>query len=133
MGALLVAALGRFRSRGKLWSINSILMPISMIFFAYMVWLLPSLFVMAVMGFAFMVMSNLSNAMVQTRIADEMRGRVMGVYTFFFFGAMPLGSLIAGWAANAIGEPLTVIISALILLVFALWVIWQQPALRAME
>ena len=76
---------------------------------------------------------NVTMAMVQTRISDEMRGRVMGIYTFFFFGAFPLGSLIAGWAATRIGEPLTVTISAAILLVFAGWVAWRQPALQAME
>jgi MFS family permease len=80
-----------------------------------------------------MVIVNLSNAMVQTRITDEMRGRVMGVYTFFFFGAMPVGSLIAGWSAEVIGEPLTVVISAVILLLFAVWVLWRQPTMRQME
>ncbi len=133
VAALMIASLGRFRWRGKLWSANSLLLPISMIVFALMTWLIPSLIAMAFMGFAFMVIVNLSNAMVQTRIADEMRGRVMGVYTFFFFGAMPVGSLIAGWSAEAIGEPLTVIISAVILLIFALWVFWRQPAMRQME
>ncbi len=133
IGALMIAALGRMRFHGKLWTINSILLPISMIIFAFMQWMIPSLLAMALMGFAFMMIVNLSNSMVQTRIADEMRGRVMGVYTLFFFGAMPLGSLISGWTADIIGEPLTVIISALILLVFAVWVIWQRPALRAME
>ena len=133
IAALTIAALGRFRFRGKVWTINSILLPISMIMFAFMTWLIPSLIAIAAMGFTFMMIVNLSNAMVQTRITDEMRGRVMGVYTFFFFGAFPIGSLIAGWSADAIGEPLTVIISAVILLVFALWVIWRQPAMRAME
>ncbi len=133
MAALTIASLGRFRFRGKIWTVNSILLPIAMIIFAFMTWLIPALFAMAVMGFAFMMIVNLSNAMVQTRIADEMRGRVMGVYTFFFFGAIPIGSLISGWAADVIGEPLTVMISAAILLVFAVWVIWRQPALRAME
>jgi MFS family permease len=133
IGALLIASLGRFRARGKLWSANSLLLPISMIVFALMTWLIPSLIAMAVMGFTFMVIVNLSNAMVQVRIADEMRGRVMGVYTFFFFGAMPIGSLIAGWAAEIIGEPMTVMISAAILLLFALWVYWRRPALRMME
>lgn len=133
IGALLIAALGRIRFRGKVWTINSILLPIMMIVFAYMHWLIPSLIAMAAMGFTFMMIVNLSNAMVQTRISDEMRGRVMGIYTFFFFGAIPLGSLISGWSAEAIGEPLTVIISAAILLVFALWVLWRQPAFRAME
>jgi MFS family permease len=133
IGALTIAALGRIRFRGKVWTVNSLIMPIMMVVFAYMHWLIPSLLAMAAMGFSFMMIVNLSNAMVQTRIPDEMRGRVMGIYTFFFFGAIPLGSLIAGWAADIIGEPLTVIISAVILLVFALWVIWRQPALRAME
>jgi predicted MFS family arabinose efflux permease len=133
LGALIIAALGRIRFRGKIWTINSILMPIMMVVFAYMHWLIPSLLAMAAMGFTFMMIVNLSNAMVQTRIADEMRGRVMGIYTFFFFGAIPLGSLLSGWAADIIGEPRTVIACAIILLVFALWVIWRQPALRAME
>ncbi|MFZ0532275.1 MAG: MFS transporter [Anaerolineales bacterium] len=133
IGALIIAALGRIRFRGKVWTINSIIMPIMMVVFAYMHWLIPSLLAMAAMGFTFMMIVNLSNAMVQTRIPDEMRGRVMGIYAFFFFGAIPLGSLISGWAAEIIGEPLTVIISAIILMVFALWVIWRQPALRAME
>jgi MFS family permease len=133
IGALFIAALGRIRFRGKVWTINSIIMPIMMVVFAYMHWLIPSLLAMAAMGFTFMMIVNLSNAMVQTRIPDEMRGRVMGIYTFFFFGAIPLGSLISGWAAEIIGEPLTVIISAIILMVFALWVIWRQPALWAME
>jgi MFS family permease len=133
LAALMIAALGRFRWRGKLWSANSLLLPISMILFALMTWLIPSLVAMAIMGFAFMVIVNLSNAMVQTRITDEMRGRVMGVYTFFFFGAMPVGSLIAGWSAEVIGEPLTVVISAVILLLFAVWVLWRQPTMRQME
>ncbi len=133
IGALMIAALGRIRIRGKIWTINSIIMPIMMIVFATMHWLIPSLLAMAAMGFSFMIIVNLSNAMVQTRIADEMRGRVMGIYTFFFFGAIPLGSLLSGWAADIIGEPNTVITCAVILLVFALWVIWRQPALRAME
>jgi predicted MFS family arabinose efflux permease len=133
IGALLIAAMGRIRVRGRIWTINSLLLPIMMVVFAYMHWLIPSLVAMAAMGFTFMMIVNLSNAMVQTRIADEMRGRVMGIYMFFFFGAIPLGSLISGWAADIIGEPLTVIICAIILMVFALWVVWRQPALRAME
>jgi predicted MFS family arabinose efflux permease len=133
IAALTIATLGRFRYRGKVWTVNSVLLPISMIIFAFMTWLIPSLIAIAAMGFTFMMIVNLSNAMVQTRITDEMRGRVMGVYTFFFFGAFPIGSLIAGWSADAIGEPLTVMISAVILLVFAVWVIWRQPTFRSME
>ncbi len=110
IGSLTVAAMGRIKFRGKVWTINSLLLPILMVIFAYMHLLIPSMLAMACVGFATMMILNVSNAMVQTRIADEMRGRVMGIYTFFFFGAFPLGSLISGWAADIIGEPLTVII-----------------------
>jgi MFS family permease len=133
IGALLIASLGRIRFHGKIWTINSLILPVTMILFALFHRLVPSLLAMAGMGFTFMMIVNLSNAMVQTRISDEMRGRVMGVYTLFFFGAMPIGALISGWAADIIGEPLTVIICAIILLVFALLALWRQPALRAME
>jgi len=133
IGALLIASLGRIRFHGKILTINSLILPITMILFALFHQLVPSLLAMAGMGFTFMMIVNLSNAMVQTRITDEMRGRVMGVFTLFFFGAMPIGALISGWTADIIGEPLTVIICATILLVFALLALWRQPALRAME
>ena len=133
IGALTVAAMGHFSFRGKVLTINSLLMPIMMIIFAYMRMLIPALLAMAGVGFTLMMILNVSNAMVQTRIVDEMRGRVMGIYVFFFFGAIPLGSLLAGWAADIIGEPLTVTASALILLVFSLLTLWRVPGLRAME
>jgi MFS family permease len=133
IGALLVASMGRVRFRGKIWTIGSIMLPLLMLGFAYTHSLLPSLIALALVGFSAMMIVNISNAMVQTRILDEMRGRVMGIYVFFFFGGFPLGSLIAGWAAERIGEPITVAISAGILLVFSIWVVWRQPALRNME
>ena len=133
LGALSVAAMGRIKLRGRVWTINSFLLPILMVAFASMRWLIPSLVAIAAGGFATMMILNMTMAMVQTRISDEMRGRVMGIYTFFFFGAFPIGSLLSGWAADRIGEPLTVIISAAILLVFAVYVAWRQPSLRAME
>jgi MFS family permease len=133
IGALLVASTSRIRFRGKIWTFGSIMLPILMLVFAYTHWLIPSLIAIALVGFATMLIINLSNAMVQTRILDEMRGRVMGIYVFFFFGAFPLGSLIAGWVAERIGEPITVAISAGILLLFSIGVVWRQPALRRME
>ena len=39
-------------------------------------------------------MANLSNSLVQTHVEDSLRGRVMGIYTMFFFGLMPIGSLV---------------------------------------
>ncbi len=133
LGALSLAAFGSIRWRGKILLANYLAMPITMVAFAATRSLIPSLLAMLGIGFTFMMIGNISNSMVQTRTADEMRGRVMGIYTFVFFGAIPVGSLIAGWTADRIGEPLTVAGSAGILFVFSLLVLWRMPVLRTLE
>jgi MFS family permease len=74
--------------------------------------------------------ANSANALVHNVVPDELRGRVMSIYTLAFFGLMPIGSLLAGAVATGIGEPLTVAIGALILLVFSGWVWVKVPELR---
>ena len=39
-----------------------------------------------------MVFFNMLNTSLQSIVTDELRGRVMSVYTLTFFGAMPLGA-----------------------------------------
>jgi len=80
-----------------------------------------------------MVIINLSNTLVQTNVTDELRGRIMGIFTFTFFGLMPIGSLINGLIADQIGAPLTVQINALILLAAAIVLLLLFPYIRAQE
>jgi hypothetical protein len=51
----------------------------------------------------------------------------MGIYTLVFFGAMPLGSLLAGSGAHWLGEPTVVLVSAAILALTAAWVWLRLP------
>jgi MFS family permease len=132
-GALMIAALGRYRSKGKLWTIGSIVMPVAMLVFSFIRWIPLSLALLVILGWSFMVMVNTSNALVQTNISDKLRGRVMGLFTLAFFGFMPIGSLLAGSLANQVGEPITLAISALVLLAFAALVWLYLPAFRKLE
>jgi fucose permease len=43
----------------------------------------------------------------------------MGVYTLVFFGSMPIGALLAGTVAGKVGEPLTIMAGAVLLLILA--------------
>jgi hypothetical protein len=61
-----------------------------------------------------MVQFTLINTLLQTRVSDAMRGRVMSLYTLTFFGLAPFGNLIIGWAAQSIGISLTILLSAAI-------------------
>jgi len=42
--------------------------------------------------------------MVQGRVPDELRGRIMGVYATMVMGVQPLGALIAGVWPNALAR-----------------------------
>ena len=79
-----------------------------------------------------MVMNN-NNAILQTEVPDALRGRVMGVYTLVFFGAMPLGSLFAGTIAEKIGEPPTVMLGAGVLMLVAIIAWFFLPDIRKQE
>jgi fucose permease len=57
----------------------------------------------------------------------------MGIYTLIFFGAMPLGSLLAGIMASWIGEPMTIALNALVLLAFAMLIWLFKPNMRKLE
>lgn len=130
LGALMIAALARYNIKGKIWTAGSFVMPASILLFAVVRWLPLSLFAIALFGWSFMVQANTSNAMIQDEVPDELRGRVMSLFTLTFMGGMPIGSLLAGAAATRFGEPFTVQISALVLLLFATAIWWRVPKLR---
>jgi predicted MFS family arabinose efflux permease len=130
LGALMIASMSRRQFRGKMWTIASFALPLMMFIFAEVRSVPLALLVMAGNGWAFISLNNTTNAMVQTQVPDELRGRVMGIYTLVFFGSMPIGSLIAGNLADLISEPTTVIICSVILLLFAVYIFWRKPEMR---
>lgn len=128
IGSLISALLLAFWSgrilRGKLWTYGSFVMPVMLFIFAWLRWLPFSLVVLAGVGWGFMMVMNNSQAIVQSLVHDNLRGRVMSVYTLIFFGSMPFGSLLAGTVAEWVGAPLTVILGAVLMMTLALvaWV-----------
>jgi len=59
-------------------------------------------------GFAMMIQMGSSNTLIQSMVPDRLRGRVMSVYSMMFMGMAPIGSLLAGWAADRFGPQWTV-------------------------
>jgi MFS family permease len=133
IGALGIAALGRFKFKGKLLTVGTFVFPSGLLLFTFMRWLPLSLLTLVGVGMALVLVMNLANALVQTIVLDKLRGRVMGIYTFTFFGIMPIGGLLAGAVAEHIGEPITLALGALILLGAAMLVWLFVPRLRTIE
>jgi fucose permease len=57
----------------------------------------------------------------------------MGIYSLTFFGAAPIGALMAGAAADRVGEPTTILLSALVPLAYAAWLWLRAPQLRRLQ
>ncbi|MBX7236126.1 MAG: MFS transporter [Caldilineales bacterium] len=129
-GALLIAWLGQRQPRGRMWTIGSLMMPVVLAVFAIARWLPLSMVAMMGLGWAFMVQANISNSLVQTAVPDALRGRVMGIYTLVFFGAMPLGSLLAGGGAHWLGESGIVLFCAVVLALTAALIWLRLPSMR---
>ncbi|MFN3307727.1 MAG: MFS transporter [Anaerolineales bacterium] len=131
-GALLTAALSQRALRGKLITIGTFAFPLALFGFALIRWLPLSLAALVVIGLSLMIYMNNSNSMVQTQTPDELRGRVLSIYSLSFFGLMPLGALFAGALATRWGEPLTVMLAAT-LLAFCSVLVWlKAPQVRSM-
>jgi MFS family permease len=133
IGALALASLGHIHFRGKLLALGTFIFPLLMLVFAAIHWLPLSMLSLVCVGMAFIVLMNSANALVQTQVRDDLRGRVMGIYTLTFFGIMPIGSFLAGEAAERLGTPVTVMIGALILLATAVFIWVREPGLREAE
>lgn len=67
------------------------------------------------------------NTLIQATVPDELRGRVMSVYTTVFAGSTPLGGLIAGALASTLGPAAAIGIGgALTLVVGTVALLWLR-------
>jgi MFS family permease len=81
-------------------------------------------------GFSMIVQTAASNTLIQAMVPDELRGRVMSVYSMMFMGMAPFGALLAGLAAGRFGAPAAVAAGGATCIVGAIIFGLRLPALR---
>jgi MFS family permease len=129
-GALIVARHGDRGQRGR-WLMRAILVfPMLLTIFALTRSYAVSLAVAVLLGIGFMTTFTLINTLLQTRLADEMRGRVLALYTLTFFGFMPFGNLAIGALSEWWGISQAIVVSASLSFLLALIVIIKTPEIR---
>jgi MFS family permease len=89
-----------------------------------------SVFLLLPAGFFLMVQTASSNTLIQSMAPDELRGRVMAVYSMMFMGMAPFGSLLAGLLAERLGAPLTVAAGAIGCIAGSVVFLCRLPGLR---
>jgi predicted MFS family arabinose efflux permease len=120
IGALAVATYGhlflpRRLALGGVWLFAASLFALALTRNFYV-----ALIFLFVAGFGMLLFFSTSNTVLQTIVPDEMRGRVMGVWSLVFGAMIPLGSLEAGAVANWAGAPFALAFGAIICAVSAL-------------
>jgi MFS family permease len=66
--------------------------------------------VLFVVGFAATSQMAATNTIIQERVPEELRSRLMAVYATMFMGVQPIGALLAGGVAKRIGTPNAVLL-----------------------
>ncbi len=129
-GAFVIAQYGDRGQRGRWLVWSSLLFPLVLAAFAinhnY-----PAAMVLALLlGLGFMLTFTLINTLLQTRLADEMRGRVLSLYTLTFYGFTPFGNLLIGSLSERLGLSTAITASAVASLALSAFVILSTKELR---
>lgn len=91
-----------------------------------------SLALLPLTGAGFIITLAATNTIVQTVVPEALRGRVMSFYTVSFLGTAPIGSLVAGMAAERIGAPVTIALGGAACMAGGAWFYTTLPRLRAL-
>ena len=81
-------------------------------------------------GFAMLLQMSSSNTLIQSMVPDRLRGRVMSAYSMMFMGMAPVGALLAGTLAEALGAPATIALGGAVCIAGALVFRSQLPLIR---
>src|SRR5438128_5213562 len=117
LGALHFAARTHYKGLARWIAATSTTCSVCLILFsqAKTFWLCVA--VLFVVGSAATSQMAATNTLIQNRVPDELRSRVMAVYATMFMGVQPIGALIAGGVAKRIGAPYTLtVFGSLVLL-----------------
>jgi MFS family permease len=113
-GAMTLASLGDHPNRRRL--VFGGLIGFSVMLFVFALsrnpWISASALVCS--GWFMLLFFATANTSVQMRTPDELRGRVMGIYSLAFIGLSPVGSLLSGGIARVTSAPFAVALGAVV-------------------
>ena len=103
VGTLVLAGKTEVAGLTRVIAYSSLGMGAGFLLFAASPWFYASVAIMPFIGFSVMRQMAAANTLIQTRIPDQYRGRIMALYAMTVVGLVPFGSLGAGALAHAVG------------------------------
>lgn len=108
------------RGTSRLISVGMGLFGVSLFFFSFSRNFYLSTAILLVAGGAMIMQLAASNTYLQTSSPNDLRGRILSIYSFVMVGLAPIGSFLTGVVAERMGAPAAVRIGGLITLIGAL-------------
>ena len=131
IGALFLAYRKGPPDLGRVIAFGGLTMGLFLIFLGTTHSLLLVLIMVFMSGMGMMLQMSSTNTVIQTLVADNMRGRVISFLTLALFGTSPFGSLLMGAMADHIGLKQTFIISGTICVLGGLVFVKQAKKINA--
>lgn len=125
--ALGIAAKGDISDKSRFMSAAAICFSAALLGFSLSSVFWVSMLVIMVGGWGIVSYLAGANSYIQISVPDELRGRVMSVYSFVFLGLAPIGNAIMGAVADVIGTTRAVSLGALICLIASV-IFWQTAS-----
>jgi MFS family permease len=98
-----IAAKTRIHNTLKIMSLAALCFSSALLIFSVSRIFWVSLLIIMFGGWGMVSYLALANSFIQMSVPDELRGRVMSVYSFVFLGTVPIGNAIMGVVADRIG------------------------------
>jgi MFS family permease len=110
---------------------GNLLFSVSLIAFTFTSSAPVAFILLFVVGLGIVTQFALSNTLLQHQVDDAMRGRVLSLYTLVFIGFGPFGNVEIGYVSERVGTAMAIRISAVIVLLFGLYLFSKRRALIA--
>jgi MFS family permease len=114
VAALGIALMGNIEHKTRFMSIAGLCFSCALFAFSISKVFWISLVIVMFGGWGMVSYLAAANSFIQVSVPDELRGRVMSVYSFVFLGLVPVGNSIMGVAADTIGTTHAVSLGGLI-------------------
>ncbi|HEY3376679.1 MAG TPA: MFS transporter [Armatimonadota bacterium] len=114
VGALLLATLADRLNKGRVLRASGIVFSAGLIGFSLSHSLALSAVMLMFVSGGLVVGSASINSLIQEIVPDQLRGRVISMWTFIFAGFMPLGALYAGMVAHLTSPTFPILLGGII-------------------
>jgi MFS family permease len=132
-GAVWVGGPGRRMGRGRIINWTSTLFGLLVMSLAVARAMPLVLVLLALIGFVMISSGAIVNTLLQVLAPDELRGRVVSVYTLVAVGFAPIGAVQAGAIAERWGAPAALAIGGSVCVVGVLAALLRTPELRELK